>query len=139
MANIRFFFEDITYKVSFPIKTKRWIEEIVKSENFTLHGINYILCSDEYLLQINRDYLEHDYYTDIITFDNSESDEAIEGDIFISLERVFENAKMESVKEEEELRRVFAHGVLHLCGYNDHTEEEQSLMRQKEDSYLQQF
>lgn len=102
-------------------------------------GVNYVLCSDEYLLEMNRQYLEHDYYTDILTFDNSESDTEIEGDIFISFERVYENAGSESVSPDQELRRVLAHGVLHLCGYNDHTAEEKANMRKKEDYYLSLF
>ncbi|SRR5690554_1885565 len=139
MTLIHYFFEDISYKIVHPIKTKRWIRSLVNAEGFELNSINFIFCSDEYLLQINREYLNHDYYTDIITFDNSESDREIEGDIFISLDRVFENARSESIQEEEELRRVLAHGVLHLCGYDDHTDEEQSQMRAKENYYLQQF
>ncbi|MFA7471734.1 MAG: rRNA maturation RNase YbeY [Spirosomataceae bacterium] len=139
MTLIHYFFEDISYKIVRPIKTKRWIRSLVNAEGFELNSINFIFCSDEYLLQINREYLNHDYYTDIITFDNSESDREIEGDIFISLDRVFENARSESIQEEEELRRVLAHGVLHLCGYDDHTDEEKSQMRSKENYYLQQF
>lgn len=139
MTLIHYFFEDISYKIVHPIKTKRWIRSLVNAEGFELNSINFIFCSDEYLLQINREYLNHDYYTDIITFDNSESDREIEGDIFISLDRVFENARSESIQDEEELRRVLAHGVLHLCGYDDHTDEEQSQMRAKENYYLQQF
>lgn len=139
MSRIHFFFEDVTYKIVNPIKTRRWIEALVREEGFDLNLVNYIFCSDEYLLQLNREYLDHDYYTDIITFDNSEDQSQIEGDIFISLDRVFDNASAEGVKGEEELRRVLAHGVLHLCGYNDHSDEEKAQMRTKENYYLQQF
>lgn len=139
MGVVRFFSEDISHKVEWPVKTKQWIKSIVQSEGFTLKNLNYVLCSDEYLLQMNREYLDHDYYTDIITFDNSESDRDIEGDIFISLERVQENAQSESVRADDELRRVLAHGVLHLCGYDDHTHEDKELMREKENFHLSRF
>ncbi len=139
MGTVKFFTEDISHKLASPKKTKEWIKSIIEAEGFTLCGVNYVLCSDEYLLEMNRQYLEHDYYTDILTFDNSESDTEIEGDIFISFERVYENAGSESVSLDQELRRVLAHGVLHLCGYNDHTAEEKANMRKKEDYYLSLF
>lgn len=139
MGTIRFFTEDITYQLASPVKTKQWIKSIVETEGFTTGTVSYVLCSDEYLLEMNRQYLDHDYYTDILTFDNSESDSEIEGDVFISLERVRENAANESVSPDEELRRVLAHGILHLCGYDDHTDQEKANMRQKEDYYLSLF
>ena len=139
MGIVRFFSEDISYQPVAPLKVKRWIKLIAESEGFLLKNLNYIFCSDEYLLGINREYLNHDYYTDILTFDNSESENEIEGDIFISIERVFENARSEGVAEDTELRRVLAHGVLHLCGFDDHTDADKSMMRQKEDFYLQQI
>ena len=100
--------------------------------------INYILCDDEYLLEINRQYLDHDYYTDIITFDYCKG-KIISGDIFLSLQRVLDNASMLETKQEEELNRVLAHGILHLCGYKDKTEAEQKIMRSKEDYYIQKY
>ncbi len=139
MGTIRFFTEDISHKLTSPVKTKQWIKSIVEAEGFTLGTVSYVLCSDEYLLEMNKQYLDHDYYTDILTFDNSESDSEIEGDIFISLERVRENADAESVPSDEELRRVLAHGILHLCGYDDHAAGEKEEMRKKEDYYLKLF
>ncbi len=139
MGTIKFFTEDIAHKLASSTKTKQWIKSIIEAEGFTLGAVNYVLCSDEYLLEMNRQYLDHDYYTDILTFDNSESDTEIEGDIFISLERVHENAGSESIPPDEELRRVLAHGILHLCGYDDHAAEEKANMRKKEDYYLSLF
>lgn len=139
MGTIRFFTEDISHKLASPVKTKQWIKSIVEAEGFAPGTVSYVLCSDEYLLEMNKQYLDHDYYTDILTFDNSESDTEIEGDIFISLERVRENAANESVSSDEELRRVLAHGILHLCGYDDHTAGEKEEMRKKEDYYLSLF
>lgn len=110
----------------------KWIEEIVSSEDFELGDISYIFCDDDYLHKINVQYLDHDTLTDIISFDYSEGD-IIAGDIFISVQRVEENAKDFGVTFEQELLRVMAHGILHYCGYGDKTEEEASLMRQKEE------
>ncbi len=116
-----------------------WINHIIIKEGFDLKELNYIFCSDEYLLHINQQYLEHDYYTDVITFDNSEIETEIEGDIFISIERVKENAKEFNLPFLKELKRVMAHGVLHLCGYGDKSEEEIELMRKKEDEAIKSF
>jgi rRNA maturation RNase YbeY len=91
-------------------------------------NLNYIFCSDNYLHQINVEYLDHDTLTDIITFDNSEEEETIEGDIFVSVERVEDNAKDLNVQFDDEILRVLAHGLLHLCGYDDHTDEEEAEM-----------
>lgn len=139
MSAIRFFLEEIEFKVPFPVKTKKWITDIVVAEGRSLTGVNYILCSDDYLLEVNREYLNHDYYTDIITFDNSEVEKEIEGDIFISVDRVRDNAKSENTDESTEFRRVLAHGVLHLCGFDDKSEASQQEMRAKEDYYLSKF
>jgi rRNA maturation RNase YbeY len=112
----------------------RWLEDILAQEDKHLHRLTYIFCSDEYLYRLNVDYLQHDTYTDIITFPYGE--EIIEGDLFISIERVRENAATLGVPFEQELRRVMAHGLLHLCGYGDKTPAEQQQMRQKEESCL---
>ncbi|WP_028664271.1 rRNA maturation RNase YbeY [Runella zeae] len=133
---IQFFNEDIDFKVPQSRITKKWLLNIIEAEGFHLNQLNYIFCSDEYLLRINQEYLEHDFYTDIITFDNSEEDNHIEGDIFISIDRVRENASTLQKKFEEELRRVLAHGVLHLVGYDDLEDEQELQMRAKEDHYL---
>ena len=115
-----------------------WIKAVFVSEGKRFEEINYIFCDDEYLLKINREYLNHDYYTDIITFDNSVSS-LIMSDIYISAERVKENASHYVVDFMDELRRVMIHGVLHLCGYKDKTTEEQELMTVKENEKLLMF
>jgi probable rRNA maturation factor len=133
---IHFFNEDVDFKVSHPRKTKAWLKSIVIAENYELNQLNYIFCSDEYLLTINQQYLNHDFYTDIITFDNSEEEGIVEGDIFVSIDRVRENAQELNKSFEEELLRVLAHGALHLVGYDDLEDEQELEMRKKEDFYL---
>jgi rRNA maturation RNase YbeY len=115
-----------------------WILKIIQSENKSEGELNYIFCDDEYLLQINQQYLDHDFYTDIISFDYTMGNE-IAGDIFISIERVKENATEFKTTFPNELLRVMAHGILHLCGYKDKSESEEKLMRQKEDEKTQMF
>lgn len=115
-----------------------WLEKIIKTEKKSLGEISYIFCDDDYLLDINIKHLNHDDYTDIITFNYNEED-VISGDIFISTERVEENAKTYDVSFEEELLRVMAHGVLHLIGYNDKTNEESIIMREKENEKIKLF
>jgi probable rRNA maturation factor len=115
-----------------------WIKKVISSEEKQLGEINYIFCDDHYLYKINLKFLDHDTYTDIISFDNSEGDE-LNGDIFISTDRVTENAKEYNVDFSEELKRVIIHGILHLCGYGDKTESEAALMRQKEDEKIALF
>lgn len=115
-----------------------WIEKVIATEGHKLEELSYIFCDDEYLLDLNRDYLDHDTYTDIITFDYSVG-KIVQGDIYISTERVAENAREYNVSFEEELRRVIIHGVLHLCGYRDKTAEETSLMRKKEEEKMKMF
>ena len=136
---INFFCEDIGFKVPQSRITKTWLKSIATTEGFELNQLNYLFCSDEHILSINRQYLEHDFYTDIITFDNSEDEKLIEGDIFISIERVQENAKNLNQIFEVEFRRVLAHGVLHLCGYDDTDDSQEEMMRSKEDFYLSLF
>lgn len=109
-----------------------WISRVIESEDKTEGEINYIFCDDEYLLQKNIEFLNHDTLTDIISFDYTMGN-LISGDIFISVERVKDNAKDFNVSFDDELRRVMAHGVLHYCGYKDKTEEDSQLMRVKED------
>ena len=130
---IHFFYENTSEIIEENIKP--WIEKIIITEEKRLGEINYIFCDDEYLLKINQDYLQHDYYTDIITFDNVRG-KTISGEIFVSLQRIKDNASLISKNYEEEKKRVIAHGILHLCGYKDKTEEEQKTMRAKEDFYL---
>lgn len=132
---IQFSYEDVDFSLNNIDTILSWIKGIIDRENHILNSISYIFCSDEYLYQINLEYLNHDTYTDIITF--SLSDEHIESDIFISIDRVKENAQQFNVSFERELHRVMIHGVLHLCGYKDKSAEEQSLMTTKENEALQ--
>nr|WP_317630650.1 rRNA maturation RNase YbeY [uncultured Flavobacterium sp.] len=115
-----------------------WIERIVESEDKELGEISYIFCDDEYLHKINVEYLDHDTLTDIISFDYTEGD-VISGDIFISVERVQDNATDFNVSFEQELKRVLVHGVLHYCGYKDKSEADEQLMRAKEDEKIAMF
>jgi probable rRNA maturation factor len=136
MPAISFFEEDITYKLKHKTALRQWITKTIQTEGYQLKELSYIFCSDSYLLQINRQYLNHDTYTDIITFDNSDTDKVITGDIFISIERVRENAAKFGISETDELHRVIIHGVLHLLGYKDKTPVTKQKMTQKEDFYL---
>ena len=136
MASIEFFNQDLSFKFPRPRKTKLWIKEVIRKEKRELIHLNYIFCSDPYLLSINEQYLKHKTLTDIITFDHSEGAGVIEGDIFISVERVLANAAALKTDVEEELCRVVIHGVLHLIGYSDKKPTEKLLMRKKENAYL---
>ena len=135
---INIFFEDIEEFDVNNLHIETNIEKLVVNENRTLGDVNYILCSDAYLLDINRQYLNHDYYTDVISFDYCE-DNVISGDIFISVDTVADNAKEHGVTFEKELARVMIHGVLHFVGYNDKSDEEVPVMRAKENQYLPLF
>ncbi|MFM2229480.1 MAG: rRNA maturation RNase YbeY [Bacteroidota bacterium] len=117
---------------------EKWIQEIISSENKQEGDISYIFCNDEYLLDINQKYLNHDYYTDIISFDYSVANE-LHGDIFISIDRVLENSKDFNVSFNNELLRVMAHGILHFSGYKDKSDEESLLMRNKENEKIDLF
>lgn len=133
---IHFFEEDISFTLKDKTAVRNWINATIAAENHRLTELNFIFCSDNYLLEINKQYLNHDTYTDIITFDNSEEDGIIVGDIFISINRVRENAKAFKVSLIDELHRVIIHGTLHLLGYPDKKKEEKALMTSKEDFYL---
>lgn len=133
-----FFEEDIQFKPKNKSKLRSWIKATVVSEGYTLSELNYIFCSDTYLLAMNQQYLNHDTYTDIITFDNSDIEKVLVGDIFISVDRVRENAAQFSGNETDELHRVMIHGALHLLGYKDKTKADKSLMTEKENFYLEQ-
>ena len=115
-----------------------WLTSVIESENKKEGEINYIFCDDEYLHKINVEYLNHDNLTDIISFDYSMGNE-LHGDIFVSIERVEDNAKDFNVSFEEELKRVLVHGVLHYCGYKDKSEEDEALMRSKEEEKMKMF
>ncbi len=133
---IVFFNEDIDFKFQGKNKFKSWLKKVADKEGFTIGQLNYIFCSDEYLHKINLEYLDHDTYTDIITFDNSEDEATIEGDIFVSIERIRENSQTLNTVFEEEVKRVIVHGLLHLCGYDDHTPEDKAEMRRLESEYI---
>ena len=136
MPSINFFEEDISYKLKSKTGVKQWVKTTIETEGYKLKELNYIFCSDQYLLQINQQYLDHDTYTDIITFDNSEKKGIIEGDIFISIDRIRENALKFNSGDSNELHRVIIHGALHLLGYKDKTAENKKIMTGKEDHYL---
>jgi|SRR5690606_10647579 len=138
MGHIHFFTEDTTNQIKQKLAVKRWIKAAIASEGFKVGEISVVLCSDTYLLAINKQYLRHDTYTDIVTFDNSEQDDTIAGDIFISVDRIQENALKFGVPERDELHRVIIHGILHLCGYGDKKKEDKIRMTEKEDFYLSQ-
>jgi rRNA maturation RNase YbeY len=135
-AKIHFFTEDITYTLKKKTAIKDWLKLAVTAEGYVLEELNFIFCSDEYLLRINQDYLQHDDYTDVITFDNSEQPKTIAGDIFISIERIRENAKGLKVSPHDELCRVIIHGTLHLLGYKDKGKAAKLQMTAREDHYL---
>lgn len=132
-----FSFEDIKPIDEFSVEFyESWLSKVTVIEKKEMGDITLIFCSDEYLLKINQEYLDHDYYTDIITFDYSE-DNVVSGDLFISVDRVAENAQINKVDFMNEFNRVIVHGVLHLCGYKDKSEEDEKLMRSKENEMLQ--
>ncbi|MGV3538611.1 MAG: rRNA maturation RNase YbeY [Rufibacter sp.] len=134
---IEFFNEDVEFEVKNEQKVKEWLFEIIENYSFELESLNYIFCSDAYLHQMNVEYLDHDTLTDVITFDNSDVEGVIEGDVFISIDRIVENAASFNISSEEELHRVMAHGLLHLLGFEDKSEKKQLLMRSKEDACLE--
>ena len=133
---INFFTEDISFNLKQKGLVRTWIRNTIIAENHRLRLLNFIFCSDAYLLNINQQYLKHDSYTDIITFDNSDMEQEIVGDIFISLDRIRENAKELDVNETDERHRVMVHGTLHLLGYPDKGKSAKALMTEKEDLYL---
>lgn len=115
-----------------------WLQDTIEEEGFKCGDVSYVFCTDDYLLSVNQRYLNHDYYTDIITFDYSVFP-LISGDLFLSIDRIIDNSNLLNTPYEQELRRVCVHGVLHLCGYKDKSEEDEKLMRSKEDYYLDKY
>ncbi|KQS41086.1 rRNA maturation RNase YbeY [Pedobacter sp. Leaf194] len=136
MPAISFFTESVTYNLPQKIKVRKWIKSTIEKEGFKLQELNFIFCSDEYLLGINQQYLNHNTYTDIITFDNSDVEKMIVSDIFISIERVKENAETYKTTVFDEVCRIMIHGTLHLLGYKDKGKAAKTLMTQKENEYL---
>ena len=133
---VTFFAEDIDFELKSAEAVLAWLQQIGASEGSDIEELSYVFCSDSYLLEMNQQYLKHDTYTDVITFDYAEEEGIVEGDIFISVDRVKENAASLQVKFPDELHRVMVHGLLHLLGYSDKTEADQKEMREKEDYYL---
>jgi rRNA maturation RNase YbeY len=133
-----FFYEETEFllEAEQEVQLADWLSAVLAEYQKQADEINFIFCSDEYLLEINKTYLAHDYYTDVITFDNTEEGEPLQSDIFISIDRVKENAEKFAVTFQHELYRVMVHGILHLAGFKDKTEDEQKLMREKENLYL---
>lgn len=132
---VYYHFEDISLKINDRLSIRKWIHQAIVEEGKEPGEINCIFCSDDYLLALNRSALDHDYFTDIITFDYCE-DQVVTGDLFISLDRVRDNAQQLHLNFIDELHRVMIHGVLHLCGYKDKSEKDEKTMRKKEDYYL---
>lgn len=132
---VRYFTEDISFAFKQKALNKSWYKLVAESEIRKLGDINVIFCSDRYILDVNMKYLQHDYFTDIITFDYCEGN-VLSGDLFISVDSVRENSEYYHTSFEDELNRVLVHGILHLIGYDDHKEEDIRVMRAKEDYYL---
>lgn len=133
---IHFFPEGVSFKLKNKTLLRNWLRDTIVNEGFRLKELNFIFCTDDYLLTINQEYLKHDSFTDIITFDNSEKKHDIAGDIFISIDRIRENALTYNVSEQGELHRVMIHGTLHLLGYPDKGKAAKTLMTAKENYYL---
>lgn len=136
---IEFFSEQTDFNLQKKPQINKWLHKVILHHDLKLGDLNFIFCDDTYLLRINQEYLDHDYYTDIITFDQSDDEGFIEGDIFISIDRIRENAQNQNISFDNELKRVLVHGILHLIGYGDQTMEEKQIMRKKEDACLSLF
>ncbi|HEX5024230.1 MAG TPA: rRNA maturation RNase YbeY [Agriterribacter sp.] len=137
MPSIYFFFPYQQFTLQNRAQLKIFIHQLFKQEKKKLNTLQYVFCSDEFLLSINRQYLNHDFYTDIITFDMAGASREVAGEIYISVERVKENAQIHQTTITEELHRVIIHGALHLCGYKDKLKADKKIMRDKENRYLQ--
>lgn len=137
MIMVSYFFEDTNFKFNRRRLTSQWLKFTAESEIKRIGQVNIIFCSDNYILDINQKYLQHDFFTDIITFDYCEG-KTLSGDLFISVDTVRENAIFYGTEFDDELNRVIVHGLLHLIGYDDHSEEDQKTMRSKENYYLEQ-
>ena len=137
-SKVCFFFQGVKVTLANRAELKKFIQSIFKKEGKELASINYIFCKDKALLEINRQFLLHDFYTDIVTFDLSESN-AVQAEVYISIDRIKENAGGLGVSFKSELHRVIFHGVLHLCGYKDKSKEEKEKMGQKEEFYLARY
>src|SRR6476646_4466376 len=134
--SVHFYFEKVDLSLKERGSLKGFINTLIVKEKRKLNNLNYIFCSDKVLLRINRKYLGHNFYTDVVTFNLSSSPKEILADIYISVDRIKENSKSFQIPIKEELHRVMFHGLLHLCGYNDKTEHQKGLMKKMEDFYL---
>ena len=135
---IHFFYEEVSFDL-IEETTAKWLTTVVETEGKVLRSIRFIFCQDAYLHQINIDYLDHDTLTDVITFPYATEKEIVDGEIFISIDRIADNAKTFKITFEQELNRVMVHGVLHLCGYDDKDKKAKEKMTEKEDFYLERF
>ena len=136
---IRFFTQDCSYNLAQRLKIRRWIDEVIRREGYRAGDINYIFCSSEYHRQMNRDFLGHDYFTDVITFEDRESrvgEGVVAGEVYIDVATVTDNAPMYNALPINEMRRVIVHGALHLCGHKDKSPSAERKMRQMENRYL---
>lgn len=133
---VNFFYQEVSFAFSSRQSLKLFIEKLFKKEKYTLQQLNIIFCSDDALLQINKDFLQHDYYTDIITFPLSEKDTPVIAELYISIDRIRDNAAQLGISFKRELHRVIFHGCLHLVGYNDKSSQQIKIIREREDYYL---
>ena len=138
---VRYYNDSCTYRLPDKKRTAEWLRRVAEEEGYTLGDVNYIFCSAERLLEMNRQFLGHDYFTDVITFDYSDrkGERTVSGDIFIDVETVADNARIYGATKTDEMRRVVVHGVLHLCGQKDKTPRAERQMHRKEDKYLSMF
>lgn len=136
MEKIQFCYSDRNPGIKHRTKLKSFIGNLFSIEKRKLGHLSYIFCSDEHLLKINQEFLQHDFYTDVITFDLGLNGAPIEGEIYISIDRVKDNARLMKLSFREELHRVMFHGALHLCGYKDKTSKDEQIMRKMEEKYL---
>ncbi|MDE5624655.1 MAG: rRNA maturation RNase YbeY [Alistipes sp.] len=136
---IRYYTDDCAYRLPQKRRTAAWLRLVAESEGYVLGDVNYIFCSSRRLLAMNRQFLGHDYYTDVITFDygDREGSRVVSGDVFIDVETVADNARLYGAARLQEMRRVVVHGLLHLCGQGDKTPRANRIMHRKEDRYLQ--
>lgn len=139
MQKVNFYFLDRKPSLKERSRLKQFIEKLFITEKKTLGSISYVFCSDEHLLGINKDFLKHDFYTDVITFDLGSDKSVIEGEVYLSVDRIKDNAKEIAVSFKEELHRVIFHGALHLCGYKDKKPIDIKTMRSREDKYLRSY
>ena len=139
MGKVTFSNADTKYRLPQKKEIIQLIKNVFKIEERVLNSLHYIFCTDLYLLDINKEFLQHDFYTDVVTFDLSNSPKETIGEIYISIDRVSDNAKTLNIPEQQELLRVIIHGALHLCGYKDKKKSEITLMREKEDYFLRLF